>query len=71
MYNLEHDYSMPRCDIEELQEEIKQHKEEIESLKDLLRECIAHLSLGKIGTSVTPINDLLTRINTAIDESEE
>lgn len=40
-------------------------------LKVLLKECVAHLSLGEIGTSVTPINILLTRINAALGESEE
>ena len=44
---------------------------QIEELCDLLRECLAHLSLGKIGTSVTPLNILLTRINAALGESEE
>lgn len=40
-------------------------------LRGLLKECLAHLSLGEIGTSVTPLNILLTRINAAIGESEE
>lgn len=40
-------------------------------LKVLLKECVAHLSLGEIGTSVTPINILLARINAALGESEE
>ena len=44
---------------------------ENQQLKKLLRECIAHLSLGEMGTSVTPLNILLTRINAAIGESEE
>lgn len=45
--------------------------EEIEKLHDLLKECLAHLSLGEIGTSVTPVNILLTRINAALGESED
>ncbi len=45
--------------------------EDISKLRGLLRECLAHLSLGEIGTSVTPLNILLTRINAAIGESEE
>lgn len=44
---------------------------EVEHLRDLLRNCLAHLSLGEIGTSVTPANTLLTSINAAIGESEE
>ena len=40
-------------------------------LRGLLKECLAHLSLGEIGTSVTPLNILLTRINAALGESEE
>lgn len=42
-----------------------------ETYKGLLKECLAHLSLGEIGTSVTPLNILITRINAAIGESEE
>lgn len=40
-------------------------------MEELLRECLAHLSLGKVGTSVTPVNILLTRINAALSESEK
>ena len=40
-------------------------------LRGLLRECLAHLSFGEIGASVTPINILLTRINAALGESED
>lgn len=40
-------------------------------LRGLLKECLAHLSLGEIGTSVTPLNILLTRINAALGESED
>lgn len=46
-------------------------EEENNKLRDLLNECVAHLSFGEIGTSVTPLNILLTRINIAIGESEE
>ena len=45
--------------------------EDISKLRGLLKECEAHLSLGEIGTSVTPVNILLTRINAALNESEE
>lgn len=45
--------------------------EDIGKLRQLLKECLAHLSLGEIGTSVTPVNILLTRINAALGESEE
>lgn len=45
--------------------------EDIGKLRGLLKECLAHLSLGEIGTSVTPINTLIDRINAAIGESEE
>lgn len=38
-------------------------------LRDLLRECWAHLSVGKVGTSVTPINILLNQISTALNET--
>ena len=37
-------------------------------LEELLRECQAHLSLGEIGTSVTPLNILLTHINAALGD---
>lgn len=37
-------------------------------MEELLRECEAHLSLGEIGTSVTPLNILLTRINAALGD---
>ena len=71
-------------EIAELKEENKQLEEDtgygwytagIESdkndkLRDLLRECLAHLSLGEIGASVTPINILLTRINAALNETQ-
>ena len=45
-------------------------EDENNTLRDLLYECLAHLSLGEIGTSVTPINILLTRINAAINETQ-
>lgn len=44
---------------------------DISKLRGLLKECLAHLSLGEIGTSVTPINTLIDRINAALNESEE
>ena len=37
-------------------------------MEELLNECLAHLSLGEIGTSVTPLNILLTRINAALGD---
>lgn len=43
--------------------------EDISNLRNLLRECWAHLSVGKVGTSITPINILLTQINTALNET--
>lgn len=52
-------------------EELQALKEENARLKELLKECLAHLSLGEIGTSVTPLNILLTRINATLGESEE
>lgn len=64
--------------IEELKKELESARwyqtvqnEDISKLRGLLRECLAHLSLGEIGTSVTPLNILLTRINAALGESEE
>lgn len=42
--------------------------EENEELKELLRECQAHLSLGKTGTSVTPLNILITEIDQVLQE---
>ena len=42
--------------------------EDISKLRGLLKECLAHLSLGEIGTSVTPLNILLTRINAALGD---
>ena len=38
-------------------------------MEELLRECEAHLSLGEIGTSVTPINILLDRINAVLGDT--
>lgn len=72
-------------EIAELKKENKQLEEDtgygwhtagIESdkndeLRELLKECLAHLSLGEIGTSVIPINILMDRINAALGESEE
>ena len=43
--------------------------EDISNLRDLLRECWAHLSVGKVGTSITPINILLNQISTALNET--
>ena len=43
---------------------------EVERLRELLRECLAHLSLGEIGISITPLNILLEHIKAAIGESE-
>ena len=43
---------------------------EVENLRELLKECLAHLSLGEIGTSVTPINILITHINAALGDNE-
>lgn len=48
-----------------------EREKEIENLRALLKECQAHLSLGEIGASLTPINILIDRINAALNESEE
>ena len=65
-------------DKEKLKKELAEHRidkakleDENNTLRDLLYECLAHLSLGEIGTSVTPVNILLTRINTALGEMNE
>ena len=50
-------------------DEYKAMQDELAELEELLRECQAHLSLGEIGTSVTPINILLTRINAALSDT--
>lgn len=60
-----------RADLESSRWYQTVQNEDIGKLRDLLRECLAHLSVGKVGTSVTPINVLLTRINAALGESEE
>lgn len=49
----------------------RNYDKKVDSLRELLRECLAHLSFGEIGTSVTPINELVSHINAAIGESEE
>lgn len=36
------------------------------ALKELLKECLAHLTLGKYGTSVTPINILCDEVEEAL-----
>ena len=65
-----------------MQDELAEHREnccysknevlrlKLAEMEELLRECIAHLSLGEIGTSVTPVNILLDRINTALNETQ-
>lgn len=72
-------------EIAELEKENKQLEKDIDygwhaagiesdkndELRGLLKECLAHLSLGEIGTSVIPINILIDRINAALGESEE
>lgn len=35
-------------------------------LKELLKECLAHLTIGKYGTSVTPINILCDEVEEAL-----
>lgn len=37
-------------------------EEENAQLKELLRECLAHLTIGKYGTSVTPLNILCDEV---------
>ncbi len=70
-------------EYKDMQEELAEHRYycccnenevlrlKLAEMEELLSECQAHLSLGEIGTSVTPINVLLTRINAALGESEE
>ena len=79
------DYDVACETVNKLLDDKKQLKKELESarwyqtvqnedignLRRLLGECLAHLSLGELGTSVTPLNILLTRINAALNESEE
>ena len=60
-----------RAELESVRRYQTVQNEDIGKLRGLLRECLAHLSLGEIGTSVTPLNILLTRINAALGESEE
>lgn len=55
--------SMPRCDIVRLQNENKQ-------LKELLKECVEELQDFN-NSSYPTVENLLTRINAAIGESEE
>lgn len=81
MIDIEHEYSMPRCDIEELKSEIKHLKDlmsnqdkEVESLRGLLKECkekIHQEFICEDYLSIDKFFDLLTRINAAIGESEE
>lgn len=68
---LEHNYNVEKERFERVSGIAQKEAIEIVELRDLLRECQAHLSLGEIGTSVTPLNILLTRINAALGESEE
>ena len=42
--------------------------EQNKRLKELLKECLAHLTIGKYGTSVTPINILCDEIEEVQDE---
>ena len=39
---------------------------QIKQLKELLGECLAHLTIGKYGTSVTPINILCDEVEKAL-----
>lgn len=41
---------------------LKSRESEIVKFKGLLRECLAHLTIGKYGTSVTPINILCDEV---------
>lgn len=47
---------------EYLKAEIGAYKRRVAELKELLHECVAHLSLGREGASVTPINILIAKI---------
>jgi len=56
-------------DVGNLGYKIKNQRKEIErqiaqnaQLKELLKECLAHLTIGKYGTSVTPINILCDEV---------
>lgn len=42
---------------------IKAYQEENAQLKELLGECLAHLSIGELGSSVTPLNFVIEKIN--------
>lgn len=68
---LEHNYNIEKERFEGASGIAQKEAIEIVKLRGLLKECLAHLSLGEIGTSVTPLNILLTRINAALGESEE
>lgn len=47
------------CDLEIINTKLKT---ENEKLKELLGECLAHLSIGELGTSVTPLNFVIEKI---------
>lgn len=68
---LEHNYNIEKERFERVSSIAQKEANEIVKLRWLLKECLAHLSLGEIGTSVMPLNILLTRINATLGESEE
>ena len=67
---LEHNYNVEKERFERVSGIAQKEAIEIVKLRGLLKECLAHLSLGEIGTSVTPLNILLTHISAALGESE-
>lgn len=55
---------------DELEDSLQKSWRNESKLKELLKECKAHLTLGEFGTSVTPLNILLDEIDNAIGEKK-
>ena len=47
---------------DELEDSYWKAEKENQKLKELLGECLAHLSIGELGTSVTPLNFVIEKI---------